>query len=40
MMTVENIKKNSPILKEMAEKGEIKIIGAYYNLKTGEVILL
>lgn len=38
--TIENIKKNSPILKEMAEKGEIKIIGAYYNLHSGEVIFL
>jgi len=40
MMTIENIRKNSPILKEMEDKGEIKIIGAYYNLKTGEVIYL
>ncbi len=40
MMTIENIKKGSPILREMAEKGEIKIIGAYYSLKTGEVIFL
>jgi len=27
-------------LKEMADKGQIKIIGAYYNLHTGEVIFL
>jgi carbonic anhydrase len=40
MLTIENIKKNSSILKEMADKGEIKIIGAYYSLKTGEVIFL
>ncbi len=40
MLAIENIKKNSPILKEMADKGEIKIIGAYYNLKTGEVVFL
>jgi carbonic anhydrase len=40
MTAIENIKKNSPILKEMADKGEIKIIGAYYNLKTGEVVFL
>ena len=38
--TVETIKSKSPILKEMEEKGEIKIVGAYYNLKTGEVIFL
>jgi carbonic anhydrase len=37
---VEMIRLKSPILKEMESKGEIKIIGAYYDLKTGEVILL
>src|SRR5450432_2359765 len=40
ILTIETIKKKSPILKEMADKGEIKIIGAYYSLKTGEVIFL
>ncbi len=40
LMTVETIKQKSPILKEMSDKGEIKIIGAYYSLKTGEVIFL
>ena len=38
--TIETIKSKSPILKEMVDKGEIKIVGAYYNLKTGEVIFL
>lgn len=38
--TVETIKSKSPILKAMEEKGDIKIIGAYYNLKTGEVTFL
>lgn len=38
--TIENIKKNSPILKEMEDKGEIKIIGAYYDLHSGEVTFL
>ena len=38
--TVETIKSKSPLLKEMEKKGEIKIVGAYYNLKTGEVIFL
>ena len=38
--TIETIKAKSPILKEMMDKGEIKIVGAYYNLKTGEVIFL
>ena len=38
--TIETIKSKSPILKEMVNKGEIKIVGAYYNLKTGEVSFL
>ena len=38
--TIESIKSKSPILKEMADKGEIKIIGAYYDLHTGEVKFL
>ena len=38
--TIETIRAKSPILKEMEDKGEIKIIGAYYNLKNGEVIIL
>jgi carbonic anhydrase len=39
-ITIENIKEKSPILKDMADKGQIKIVGAYYNLKTGEVVFL
>jgi len=38
--TIEVIKAKSPILKEMADKGEIRIVGAYYSLKTGEVALI
>jgi carbonic anhydrase len=38
--TIAVIKAKSPILREMAEKGEIKIVGAYYNLNTGEVKFL
>lgn len=38
--TIENIKAKSSILKEMEAKGEIKIIGAYYDLHSGEVIFL
>ncbi|PWT97433.1 MAG: carbonic anhydrase [Bacteroidetes bacterium] len=38
--TIEMIRKQSPILNEMVEKGEIKIAGAYYSLKTGEVSFL
>lgn len=38
--TIEMIKTQSPVLKEMLEKGEIKIAGAFYNMKTGEVIFI
>nr|WP_241686526.1 carbonic anhydrase family protein [Flavobacterium sp. YO12] len=38
--TIEDIKAKSPILKEMADKGEIKIVGAYYDLHSGEVVFL
>jgi carbonic anhydrase len=38
--TVETIKQRSPILKEMSDSGQIKIVGAYYDLKTGEVTFL
>lgn len=38
--TIEAIREKSAILKEMEEKGEIKIVGAYYSLKTGEVSFL
>ena len=39
-MTIENIRKNSPILKEMEEKGEIKIVGGMYDMNTGQVTFL
>ncbi len=35
--TIENIRKQSPILKEMEEKGAIKIMGAVYDMDSGEV---
>jgi carbonic anhydrase len=38
--TIETIKANSPILKEMVDNGEIKIVGAYYNINTGEVTFI
>jgi len=40
MLTIENIRERSPILKEMEENGEIMIVGAVYDLDTGEVELL
>ena len=36
-MTVETIREKSPILREMKQKGEIKIVGARYDVKTGKV---
>lgn len=38
--TMKTIQSKSPILKEMVDNGSIRIIGAYYNIKTGEVIFL
>jgi carbonic anhydrase len=38
--TISTIQAKSPILNEMVKKGEIKIVGAYYNLQTGEVTFL
>lgn len=38
--TIEEIRKQSPILKEMEEKGEIKIVGALYDMDNGEVNIL
>lgn len=39
-ITVADIRKGSPVLAEMEEAGEIKIVGAVYSLHTGEVTLL
>lgn len=33
----ENIRKNSPVLKEMEDNNEIDIVGAMYDINTGEV---
>ncbi len=38
--TVAYIRKNSPILREMEQKGEIKIVGAFYTLTKGELLFL
>lgn len=37
MLMKDNIRKNSSILREMEEKGEIKIVGGVYNLDNGKV---
>lgn len=36
-MTMDNIRSNSPILKEMEDNGEIKIVGGMYDISSGEV---
>lgn len=36
-LTIENIRNNSPVLKEMEDYNEIKIVGAMYDVKSGEV---
>jgi carbonic anhydrase len=38
--TLEEIRLRSPILKEMEAKGEIKIVGALYDMDNGEVVWL
>jgi carbonic anhydrase len=39
-LTLANIKKNSPVLSEMIEAKEVEIIGAMYNVASGEVSFL
>lgn len=38
--TIEQIRLNSPILKEMEDNGEIKIVGAVYDMDSGKVTFL
>ena len=38
--TIDKIRSDSPILKEMEEKGEIKIVGALYDMDDGSVDFL
>ena len=38
--TINDIRENSPILKEMEDNGEIKIVGAVYDMDTGRVDFL
>ena len=37
-LTIQAIRDRSAILKEMEAKGEIKIVGAIYDLDTGHVV--
>ena len=36
-MTIDNIRTESPVLKEMEDEGAIKIVGAMYDIKNGSV---
>lgn len=38
--TIDDIRERSPIMAGLEKEGKIKIVGAYYNLHTGEVSLL
>ncbi|TCK68028.1 carbonic anhydrase [Winogradskyella wandonensis] len=40
LLTMERIRKNSQILAEMEDNGEIKIVGGVYSLHTGKVNML
>ena len=39
-LTIDRIREKSPILKEMEDNGEIKIVGGVYHLSTGAVELI
>jgi len=39
-LTIKRIKEKSPILKELEAQGKIKIVGAFYQVHSGEVRLL
>lgn len=39
-LTIDRIREKSPILKEMEDNGEIKIVGGVYELSTGKVVLI
>ncbi len=39
-LTIERIREKSPILKEMEDAGDIKIVGGVYSLHTGKVEML
>lgn len=39
-LTIDNIRNQSPVLKEMESKGEIKIVGAMYDIVDGKVHMM
>ena len=39
-LTIDNIRRDSPVLKEMETNGEIMVVGAMYDINTGEVTFM
>ncbi len=39
-MTIEKMRSDSPLLKEMEEAGDIKIVGGVYDISNGEVLFM
>jgi carbonic anhydrase len=39
-LTMDRIRKRSPILREMEDKGQIKVAGALYDMKTGAIAFI
>lgn len=39
-MAIQAVRRGSPILKEMEQRGEIKIVGGMYEMSTGRVSVL
>ena len=40
LLTIDRIREKSPIIKEMEDNGEVKIVGGVYSLHTGKVEML
>ena len=38
--SIRDIRSKSPVLKDMEDKGELRIVGAYYSISTGDVTFL
>jgi carbonic anhydrase len=39
-MAIDNLRAMSPVLKEMEDNGEIKVVGAMYHIENGQVQFL
>lgn len=39
-LTIEKIKKDSPVIRDLYEKGEVAIVGAMYDVETGKVTFM